>query len=78
MIFSLARFPSPFSHTMTTNPMSNSVSILNDGRIKPGIYKIQNVVGQTYLEIREDSKELCCKPAAASEDGKGLVSPSPC
>jgi hypothetical protein len=68
----------PRSHTMTTNSTSNSVSILNDGRIKPGIYKIQNIFSQTYLEIWEHSKELCCRPAAALEDGKGLVSSDSC
>ena len=68
------RSSSPFSYTMTTNSMSNSASILNDCRIKPGICKIQNFFGQTYLEIREHSKELCCRLAAALEDGKGLVS----
>ena len=53
------------------------MSILDGGRIKPGIYKIQNIQSQTYLEIRESAKELCCRPAAALEDGKGLVSSHP-
>ena len=53
--------------------MDNPVSIFEDGKLKPGIYKIQNIVGQTYLEIRDHSKQLCCRPASALEDGNGLV-----
>jgi hypothetical protein len=48
------------------------MSIFEDGKLRPGIYKIMNIVGQTYVDIREHTKELCCRPAAASR-GKGLV-----
>ena len=51
---------------------SDSASIFHDGKLKPGIYRIQNIVSQTYLDIRNDSKQLCCRPAAVLE-GKGLV-----
>jgi len=45
--------------------------IFESGKLKPGIYRIQNIVGQTYVDIREHSKELCCRPATLLE-GKGL------
>ena len=57
---------------MTLTSTNESESVFRDGKIKPGIYKIQNIVGQTYVDIREHTKELCGRPAAALE-GKGLV-----
>ena len=50
------------------------MSIFEDGKLRPGIYKIQNIVGQTYVDIREHNKELCARPGALLE-GKGLVGP---
>ena len=50
--------------------------MLEDGKLKPGIYKIQNVVGQTYAGLREYTRELCCRPATALE-GNGLVDSCP-
>ena len=61
---------------MTPNPRPDgSPSILRDGRLKPGIYKIQNLYTRTYLDIHEHSREVCCRPAAALEEGAGLVRP---
>ena len=57
---------------MTLNLKTESISIFQDGKLKPGIYKIQNIVGQTYVDTREHTRELCGRPAAALE-GKGLV-----
>ena len=57
---------------MPLTSTTNSDSVLEDGKLKPGIYKIQNIVGQTYVDIRDHSRELCCRPAAALE-GNGLV-----
>jgi len=57
---------------MASTSTNDSVSILRDGKLKPGIYKIRNVTGQTYIDIRDDNKELCCRPATLLE-GKGLV-----
>jgi hypothetical protein len=48
------------------------MSLFKDGKLRPGIYKIQNIVGQTYADIRDHTKELCGRPATALE-GKGLV-----
>lgn len=52
--------------------MNDSVPIFKNGKLEPGIYKIQNIVGQTYLDMREHTRELCCRPATLL-DGKGLV-----
>ena len=64
------------SHTMVLTSTDDSVSILKDGKLKPGVYKIQNIVGQTYVDIREHSRELCGRPATVLE-GKGLVGSCP-
>ncbi|KAF9781772.1 hypothetical protein BJ322DRAFT_1161694 [Thelephora terrestris] len=56
---------------MTLTAEKDSPSMFEDGKLKPGIYKIQNIVGQTYVDIRDHSQELCCRPASALE-GQGL------
>ena len=50
---------------------NDSASVFADGKLKPGIYKIQNVKGHTCLDIRETG-ELCCRPATILGE-KGLV-----
>jgi len=47
--------------------------ILENGKLKPGVYKIQNLAGQTYVEMQESTKELCGRPATALSTGEGLV-----
>jgi hypothetical protein len=49
-------------------------SILINGKLKPGIYQIQNLAGQTFVETQESSRTLCCRPANALSAGDGLVS----
>ena len=61
---------------MILTSKSESDSVFRDGRIKPGIYKIQNVVGQTYVDIRDHNRELCGRPVTTLE-GKGLVGSCP-
>ncbi|KAF9781762.1 hypothetical protein BJ322DRAFT_243167 [Thelephora terrestris] len=51
--------------------MNDAVPIFKAGKLRPGIYKIQNIVSQTYVDMRESPKELCCRPATLLE-GKGL------
>ena len=58
---------------MLVPPSDNPVSILEDGKLKPGKYKVQNLTGQTFLEILEDSKELCCRPVTVLSDQDALV-----
>jgi len=50
-----------------------TMTILKNGKLKPGIYKIQNLHSETYLDIIRHSKELCCRPARDLEDGDGIV-----
>ena len=67
----------PFSlPTMTSISTTTTTSIFQNGRLKSGIYKIQNIHTDTYLDILQGSKELCCRPARDLEDGRGLVRPT--
>jgi len=68
----------PISHpdTMALTSTDDPTSIFKDDKLKPGVYKIQNIVGQTYVDIREHVRELCCRPAAVLE-GNGLVGSRP-
>lgn len=61
------------SPTMTQKSTSDSSSIFKDGKLKPGIYKIQNLCSGTYLDIHPHSREVCCRPAGDLEDGRGIV-----
>ena len=55
---------------MTLTSTSGYTSIFKDGKLKPGIYKIKNIVSQTYVDIREHTRELCCRPATVLEGNK--------
>ena len=61
---------------MTLTSTGDSSSILEDGKLKPGTYKMQNVFAGTYLDIEVHSRELCCRP---TQDLGGIVRqyPSP-
>ena len=52
---------------MALTSTSSYESIFKDGKLKSGIYKIQNIVSQTYLSVREHTRELCCRPATVPE-----------
>lgn len=58
---------------MTLTSTNDPFSILKDGKLKPGVYKIQNLYHQNYLDVEEHSRKLCCRPARDLEDGRGLV-----
>ena len=64
-----------FITTMTSNSTSDSISIFQDGKLKPGIYKIQNLHTQTFMDIQEDTRDVCCRPATLLGEGRGLVRP---
>jgi len=49
--------------TMTLNSPTDPSSIFEDGKLKPGIYKIQNLYSRTYLGIHEHSRQTCCRLA---------------
>jgi hypothetical protein len=55
----------------------HQIDIFENGKLKPGLYKIQNLVSKTYLDIHEHSMELCCRPASALEKDDGIVC-TPC
>ncbi|KAF9783532.1 hypothetical protein BJ322DRAFT_1110426 [Thelephora terrestris] len=57
---------------MTLKSTGDSPSIFKDGKLKPGIYKIQNLRSDTYLDIHQYSNEVCCRPAKDLEEGRGL------
>lgn len=59
--------------TMSSNSTSGSSSIFNNGKLNPGIYKIQSIFTQTYLDIEVHSRDVCCRPAKDLEEGRGLV-----
>ena len=53
--------------TMTSTP----TKIFKDGKLRPGIYKIQNLYTKGFLDAYEHSKEMCCRPV--KDPGEGLV-----
>ena len=58
---------------MHLSPNDDPMSIFVDGKLKPGTYKVQNLASDTYLEVLEPSKELCCRPAAVLTPNDALV-----
>ena len=49
-------------------------SIFEQGTLKPGVYKIQNIHTENYLDILSlASMELCCRPEKNLGVGRGLV-----
>ena len=49
-------------------------SIFEDGKLKPGTYKIQNLHNDAYLDIHEHSaREVHLRPTQDLGEGKGLV-----
>jgi len=57
---------------MTLHSTSDSSSILEGGKLKPGIYKIQNIQCETYLDIEVHTREVCCRAAKSLGEGRGL------
>jgi len=47
-------------------------SIFERGRVRSGIYKIQNLQTEGYLDIHLHSMEMCCRPANDLGVGRGL------
>jgi len=61
--------------TMTLSSTTDPHRIFENGKLKPGIYRIQNLRSETYLDVLQHSKELCCRPARDIGAKKGLVRP---
>jgi len=57
---------------MSRNSTTSSLSNFHHGNLKPWVYKIQNLCSETYLDIHEHSRELCCRPFKDLEPRKGL------
>ena len=62
---------------MTLRSANDTSSIFKDGKLKPGIYKIQNVQTGNYVDIEDITREVCCRPSKDLEEGRGLVRRSP-
>jgi len=58
---------------MTPHSTNDSSSILENGKLKSGIYKIQNIKSETYLDIEVYTREVCCRPAKSLGEGRGFV-----
>ena len=63
--------------TMTFTSTVNSSSIFKDGRLKPGIYKIQNIHNDTFVDIEVGSRQMHCRPARDLGEGRGIVRRNP-
>ena len=72
LLLSLTCLP-PCPAGMTFTPSSDPLSIFKDGKLKPGVYKIQNIASETYLDVDISSRGLCCRPAKDLDEGRGLV-----
>jgi len=59
---------------MTLISTSTSPSVFEDGKLRPGIYKIQNIYTETFLDIDIHSRDVCCRPAGSLGEGRGIVS----
>lgn len=53
-------------------------TIFEDGKLKPGLYKIQNLHSKTYLDIHEHTMEVCGRPSSALEENDGIVRTNYC
>lgn len=58
---------------MLTSPPDDPMSIFVDGNLQPGTYKVQNLASQTYLEVLEHSRVICCRPATVLSPKDALV-----
>ena len=59
---------------MDHSSSNTSASIFQDGKIKPGVYKIMNVVSGTFVDIKDDASELCGRSSSTLGDSRGQVS----
>jgi len=55
---------------MVYNSRKSGNSVFQDGRLKPGTYKIRNIVSKTFVDIKDDLRELCGRPSTVLEQGR--------
>jgi hypothetical protein len=60
---------------MAAATANDASSIFEGKKLKPGIYEIQNLYAQTYVDVDEHSRKVCCRPATALGKGRGRVRP---
>ena len=58
---------------MTFTSTDNPFSIFENGKLKAGTYKIQNLHTDGFVDIHERTKELCCRPVKELGEGRGMV-----
>lgn len=58
---------------ITSSAAMTSPHDINDGKLKPGIYRIQNLRSEKYLDIHIHSREVCCRAERELQKGRGLV-----
>ena len=58
---------------MAFTSTSDSPSIFKDGKLKPGIYKIQSLYNEAFLDVEEHSREIYCRSFQDLREGRGLV-----
>lgn len=64
----------PALSSMTLISTNASPSIFEHGELRPGIYKIQNIYSETFLDIEVHSRDVRCRPAGSLGEGRGIVS----
>jgi len=57
---------------MTPHSTTDSTSIFENGKLKPGIYKIQSLKSETYVDIELDARGVCGRPTGDLGEGRGL------
>jgi hypothetical protein len=65
----------PLFATMPDNLTRSSPSIFENGKIRPGVYKIRNIVSRTFVDTKDHVRELCGRPPTALERGGAQVIP---
>ena len=59
---------------MTLTSTNNPSAIFEDGKLKPGIYKIQNLCSEACVDIHESAaREVHLRSAQDLREGRGLV-----
>ena len=57
-------------HDLTST--GNSLSTLEDGKLKPRIYRVQNVQTETYVDIEIHLRKVCCRRTKTLGEGGGF------
>ena len=58
---------------MTFTSTGDSSSIFKDGKLKPGIYRVQSLFNEAFIDVQEHSRELYCRSFQDLGEERGLV-----